>query len=234
MTPRRRILADNLARIDQQIADAAEQAGRDPREVTLVAVAKYVDAATTAELHAAGCQDIGESRPQQLDVKAAQLADSIQWHLIGHLQRNKARRTLAAADWIHSVDSLSLLRALDRLAVETDETARLLLEVNISGDAAKHGFSPGELPGVVSQLEQAALPVAGLMTMASREGGPDEARRQFAALRELRDAVQPLCPDGVVLSELSMGMSGDFAEAIAEGATLVRIGSALYRGLDDG
>jgi len=225
-------ISNNLARVHERIERACEAAGRETAEVQLVAVTKYVDASTTAVLHAAGCTVLGESRPQQLWDKAAQpeLA-SAKWHLIGHLQRNKVQRTVPIVDLIHSVDSPRLLKAINQAATEQCR-ARVLLEVNCSGDQAKHGFSADGLKAVLSELPTyPRIEVCGLMTMAAREGGLTTAARNFAALRELRDLVAADCPPETQLTELSMGMSHDFEVAIDAGATLVRIGSLLLDGI---
>lgn len=226
-------IADNLRGIRERIALAAEQAGRTADEVQLVAVTKYVDADLTAALLEAGCPQLGESRPQQLWEKADQPAlRDASWHMIGHLQRNKVQRTVPLVDLIHSVDSKRLLKAIDGAAAETDRQSRVLLEVNTSGDEAKHGFTPEELKNLLPQLpEFSHVEVCGLMTMAAREGGPAVASQNFASLRELRDEVQDELPASTSLRELSMGMSHDFEEAIREGATLVRIGSLLFDGV---
>ena len=235
-------IRDNLHRVRDQIAAAAESAQRDPAEICLVGVTKYVDAARAAMLLNAGCHDLGESRPQQLWEKAesaelaahppAEPSQPPRWHMIGHMQRNKVARTLPFCSLVHSVDSERLMRAINDYAHE-DRLVDALLEINISGDAAKHGFSPVEAHELVGRLNEfAKVRVSGLMTMAAREGGPTVAQRNFAALRELRDQLQRNCPAGVELNQLSMGMSGDFEEAIAEGATLVRVGSSLWTGVE--
>ncbi len=228
-------LASNLSRVRERIERAASGAGRDPSEIVLVCVAKYVHAALTALLPAAGHFDLGESRPQQLWEKAgAPGLEHVRWHLIGHLQRNKVKRTVPLTCLIHSVDSTRLLRAVDAAASEAGRTARVLLEVNCSGDAEKHGLDRDSVQGVLEEAHSAkCVEVRGLMTMAAREGGQDEARRNFAALRELRDDLldKGLAPRG--LPELSMGMTGDLEAAIAEGSTILRVGSALWEGLRD-
>jgi pyridoxal phosphate enzyme (YggS family) len=231
-TPRH-VIADNLARVQHRIAEAAQRAGRAPTCVQLIAVTKYVDAALAAHLVEAGCVTLGESRPQQLWEKAAapQLA-GVQWHLIGRLQRNKIRRTLPLAQLIHSVDSERLLEAINEHAAELSLTPQVLLEVNCSGEANKQGFSVEEVCRLTPGLARFdRLRVAGLMTMASLEGDDSDARRAFATLRELKGKLASKAPPGVELRELSMGMSGDFEAAIAEGATMVRIGSSLFEGL---
>jgi pyridoxal phosphate enzyme (YggS family) len=233
MMDKRATIAANLQRVRDQIADAAQRAGRRPAEITLVGVTKYVDAAAARALIDAGCHDLGESRPQSLWEKAEALSGlPVRWHLIGHLQRNKVKRTLPHVALFHSGDSLRLLEAVETEAALLGRTIEALLEVNISGDAAKHGFSPDELRASLPQIAGFGnVKVRGLMTMAALEGGPERARRDFAALRELRDQLLSDCPPAIELSELSMGMSSDFAEAIAEGATLLRIGSALWEGI---
>jgi pyridoxal phosphate enzyme (YggS family) len=228
-----RRIRENVAAIRARIAAAAGRSGRAAEAVTLVAVTKFVGEPEIRALVAAGCTILGESRPQHLWDKAPRLAGlPIRWHLIGHLQRNKVRRTLPLVEMIESVDSLELVVAMDRHAAEIGRRVPILLEVNVAGEPAKHGF---DAPSIARQLPDlgklAHIDVRGLMCMASLEGGPDVARRDFARLRELRDGLRPQCPDSVRLEELSMGMSGDFEVAIEEGATIVRIGSALFEGV---
>lgn len=233
MSPLAAQLQTRLATIRSRIEAATARANRDSHHVTLVAVTKYASAECVQALIDLGERELGESRPQQLEARAAQFtaADSIRWHLVGHLQRNKARRMLPVVELIHSVDSLRLLAALDRLAEEADVTPHVLLEVNMSGEEAKHGFSPDGLRtawGEAQTFER--IRIEGLMTMAARSDDPEDARPAFRGLRELRDEL-----GGVdKLPHLSMGMSGDFEIAVEEGATLVRIGSALFEGLTEG
>lgn len=230
----RRRLADNLAGVRARIADAAQRSGRPAEAITLVAVTKYVPVDVAAALVDAGCNDLGESRPQELWSKAAALADrSVRWHLIGHLQRNKIRRTLPLLHRMHSVDSPRVLSALEEEAGNLGLSAAVLLEVNISGDATKTGLPPAEIaPLLVAAGSYPHVSIRGLMGMASLTGGLSAAARDFASLRELRDSLSPNLPPGVSLAELSMGMSDDFEVAIAEGATIIRIGSALVEGID--
>ncbi len=227
-------ITDNLARIRERIASATSSVGRSSSDIRLVAVTKYVDAEVTRVLYDAGCVDLGESRPQQLWSRSEALSDlHPRWHLVGHLQRNKVARTLPLTSLIHSVDSLRLAREIDREAEKLDCAANVLLEVNISGDSAKHGFEPAGIePALSSMSDCTNLNVQGLMAMAHREGGLDVARRDFASLRELRDRLVNSCPENASLAQLSMGMSGDFEAAIAEGATILRIGSALFEGVE--
>jgi len=221
----------NISDVNGKIAAAATKAGRAVDEVTLVGVTKYVDAQVTREFAEAGHRVLGENRPQQLWQKQNELADlNIEWHLIGHLQRNKAKRMVELATLIHSVDSLRLLEAIDGHAADQNKVARVLLEVNVSGEDAKHGFSPEELPAIVEVAASLkSTQVDGLMAMAGLAGNQDDARREFASLRTLAAQTAEVgLPANVQMKDLSMGMSGDFEIAIEEGATLVRVGSALF------
>lgn len=226
-------IAENLFEVRRRISEAAVRAGRRPNEVTLVGVTKYVSPEIVRSLVQAGLSDLGESRPQELWHKAAALSGlSVRWHMIGHLQRNKVRRTLPLTTLIHSGDSLRLLEALNAESAILSRRSDVLLEVNISGDQAKHGFAPEDLPRLLPAIGALThLRVRGLMGMAGLDGDADRARGEFAALRMLRDRLRADCPPEIDLVELSMGMSGDYVEAIEEGATLVRIGSALVEGL---
>lgn len=227
------VLKRNLDEIWTRIDRAAERSGRSPQAIRLIAVTKYVDVPVIRELVALGQRTLGESRPQQLWQRADALADmDIEWHLVGPLQRNKVRKTLPRVAWIHSVDSLPLLGEINRIAGELGCRPRVLLEVNISRHPAKHGFAPEAMEDVVAQLTKYPnVEVCGLMAMAGVEGDLAGARRDFRNLRELRERLLPLVPQGIRLGELSMGMSGDFEIAIEEGATMVRIGSALFENL---
>jgi hypothetical protein len=232
MTSLEKRIAENLQAVRQRIANAAARAGRNADDVALVGVTKYVGTEEIRALVAAGCHTLGESRPQQLWEKAEALHElPIHWHMIGHLQRNKVRRTLPRVDMIQSADSRRLLDALAEEAARLERTVPVLLEVNTSGDETKSGLEPEEVEPLLGELPgKPHLEVRGLMCMASFTGGLEAARRDFAALRELRDRLRPNCPEGVRLDELSMGMSGDYEVAIEEGATIVRVGSALFEG----
>lgn len=224
----RKRLAENLAKVREQIAAAAPRAGRRKEEIKLVAVTKYVPVEIAQALYDLGCADLGESRPQELWNKAEALKGAaIRWHLVGHLQRNKIRRTLPLVSLIHSVDRESLLVDLDKEAAHGGERAAILLEVNISGDAAKHGFTADQAQKIAGRLgDFPHLSLRGLMGMSGLESDSKERRRQFATLRELGALID-------AAGELSMGMSEDFPIAIEEGATIVRVGSALFEGVAD-
>lgn len=234
MTTVSQTLSDNLQRVRDRIAQSAEQVNRSPAEITLVAVTKYVGPELTAAMLAAGATHLGESRPQQLWKKAAcEPLAAANWHLIGHLQRNKVRRTLPLVSVIHGVDSERLLSAIDEEAKAAQLTTDVLLEVNTSGDAAKHGLGEGGLAALLELAPSFAnVRVRGLMTMAARDGGQQIAQKNFADLRALRNKMASQVHDSISLNELSMGMSGDFEQAIQEGATIVRVGSALWEGVD--
>lgn len=220
-------IADNLALIHRRIADAAIRAGRDPGSVSLVAVSKTHPAESVIAAAAAGQCMFGESRVQEARDKIPSCPLGLEWHFIGHLQKNKVRQALPLFSIFHSIDSTHLAQALDRIAVETGKKVTGLLEVNVSGEATKHGFSPEKLrtefPGLCNL---SGLRIRGLMTMAPYSDNPEDARPVFRALRELRDELQR--KHDVVLPELSMGMSGDFEPAIGEGSTLVRVGTAIF------
>ncbi len=225
------LLHRNVDRVEARIADACVRAGRSRAEVTMVGVTKYVDLATSGLLASCGVRVLGESRPQTLREKAPHLPD-VEWHLVGHLQRNKVARTLPLARLIHSVDSERLLQTIDEEAGKLNRVQDVLLELHLSTEESKHGFDRRDwprLPEMAAGLRQ--VRVRGLMCMAALESTPDEARRTFAELRSLRDQWKDKFPQPHQLAELSMGMTHDFEEAIREGATLVRIGSALFDGL---
>lgn len=223
-------LQQNLAQVEGQAADACRRAGRQRSEVRLVAVTKYVAAARAQQLVDLGVVDLGESRPQELWNKAAAVTGPVRWHLVGHLQRNKVQRTLPLVELIHSVDSTRLLDALHATAAAQRRVARVLAEVHLSGEASKQGFAPEELDALPALLAaRPALQLEGLMTMAALDADEVQARRTFQQLRQLRDRLAARI--GRPLPELSMGMTRDFTWAIAEGATLIRIGSGLFEGL---
>ena len=212
------------------------RAGRVPDAISLVAVTKYAQLEWVKVLLELGVVDLGENRPQQLLERAEQLTDSraaVRWHLIGHLQRNKVRRTLPAVALIHSVDSLRLLRAINDTACELQLSPTVMLELNLTREPQKHGFQREELlAGWDEVLEFQNVRVRGLMAMASYADDPEASRPTFAALRELRDTLASRSAGRLDLPDLSMGMTGDFEVAIEEGATIVRVGSALWEGAE--
>jgi len=222
-------IKSNVELVRQQVAEAAERAGRDPAEVTIIAVSKTRTVAEIEEAMAAGLTHFGENRVQELKEKWPQLQGRATWHLIGTLQTNKAKQALEMADLIHSVDRDAIAEVLARLAERRGVPARVLVQVNVSGEASKHGVAPDELASFLRRISQRGfLQVEGLMTMAPLVSDPEETRPVFRKLRQLADEMRELQLPGVAMRHLSMGMSGDFQVAVEEGATLVRIGTAIF------
>ena len=213
--------------VEEQIALVANGCGRVPSEIELVAVSKSQSAEAVREALAAGQLLFGENRAQEVIAKVPLLPSSIHWHFIGHLQKNKVRKVLPLVDLVHGVDSLELALDIDRIASELGLFPRVLLEVNVSGEATKFGFTPEvarrEAPRL---LELTRVQWEGLMTIAPIVDAPDNARPFFAQLRMLRDQIA--AENQVDLPTLSMGMSDDFEAAIKEGATLVRLGTVIF------
>lgn len=223
-------IADNLTRLHERIATAARRAGRPAAEITLIGVSKTHPAVKIREAFAAGLRHFGENRVQEWEGKRAALADlSATWHLIGHLQSNKAARAAGAFTVIDSVDDWALAQRLDRAAVEKipAEPMRVLIEVHLGGEETKSGVAEGELPALAEKIVQLKeLHLAGLMCIPPFLENPEEVRPYFARLRQLRDSLETRL--GRHLPVLSMGMSQDFEAAIQEGATEVRVGTALF------
>jgi PLP dependent protein len=219
----------NLEEIRQRLGDAAIRAGRDPREVRLVAVTKTVGIERLKEAVAAGQSLFGENYVQEARAKIAALGPGLTWHFIGHLQSNKARPAVELFDLIHSVDRLSLAQALEQAAARLGKVQDILLQVNLAGEETKSGSAPANVQALLEEISRMShLRVLGLMTMPPWFDDPERVRPYFRALRELRDRLRGLQLEDGDLSELSMGMTGDFEAAVSEGATLVRIGTAIF------
>src|SRR3989440_2625386 len=221
------LIADNLERVREQIAQAASKAGRGVDEIELVAISKTHDAAKVREVVEAGQTLFGESRVQEARVKIPELPSNLRWHFVGHLQKNKIRHALPLFEMIHSVDSLALAQDVDRIAEEEGLHPRVLLEANVAGEGSKFGFGPDNLRAEMERL--LALPrlsILGLMTIPPLSEEAEASRKYFVELRELRDRLQT--DFRVDLAQLSMGMTQDYAIAIEEGATLVRVGTAIF------
>lgn len=224
-------IASNLFHVRQSIDDAARACTRSSDAIRLIAVSKGHPREAIAAAIAAGQKDFGESTTQDALPKISQLANpSIDWHFIGHLQTNKAKFIPGNFSWLHSLDSLDLARKLSRRAREQSATINILIEVNVTRDPKKHGIAPNALPGFVEKILQENLPalsLRGLMTVAPYDAPEKDIRACFAGLRRLRDDCQQRF--GLKnFTELSMGMSGDYIEAIKEGATMVRVGTAIF------
>ncbi|MGD8451844.1 MAG: YggS family pyridoxal phosphate-dependent enzyme [Phycisphaerae bacterium] len=246
-------LRDNLQRVRETVQQACARAGRSPDSVCLVAVTKYVEPAVIRALLAAGATEIGENRVQQLSARATELGarhgpwrdpseiatappDPLpRWHMIGNLQRNKVKALLPHARIIHSLDSIRLADELARAAAAAGTVVDAFIEVNVAGEASKSGLPPAELPALVDAVQGAPpLRLRGLMTMPPFDLDPEEARPHFARLRRLLEDLQARRAVGPECVHLSMGMSLDYAVAIEEGATFIRVGSALFDGLSPG
>ena len=219
--------ADRLLTIQTEIDSAAARAGRSLSEVTLVAVSKTHPPESIAEALGAGQTLFGESRVQEARAKIPRLPSRARWHFIGHLQKNKLRHALPLFEMFHGVDTLELARDFDRIAGECGLFPKILLEVNVAGESSKFGFSPAKLRAQMEEiLALDRVQLRGLTTIAPFATEAESSRPHFAALRELREALQT--EYRVSLPDLSMGMSGDFAVAVEEGATIVRVGTALF------
>lgn len=212
------------------IREAALRAGRDPGEVTLIGVSKTRTLPEIAEALSAGVVNLGENRVQELTAKAPALQDRHPtWHLIGTLQTNKVKHALEWASLIHSLDRVSLLNELAKQAERRGKACDVLVQVNVSGEESKQGIAPGELEPFLRRISQQPwVRVHGLMTMAPLSDDPESARPHFRRLRELRDQMRELGLEGIGLEHLSMGMSGDYVVGVEEGATLVRVGTAIF------
>ncbi|QQL46144.1 YggS family pyridoxal phosphate-dependent enzyme [Sulfuriroseicoccus oceanibius] len=220
-------IESNLEAINQRVAAACAKAGRSTDDVQLIAVSKKFPADAVRGAYEAGHRVFGESRVQEAIEKVPTLPGDIDWHFIGRLQKNKVRKALPLFSTFHSVDSLSLAQAIDRIAREEGYFPRVFLQTNIADESSKTGFSRAELMEQIDTLlELERLQIVGLMTIPPPRQDPEGTRRDFAAVRELRDEI--VAATGVPLPELSMGMSGDFELAIEEGSTCVRVGSAIF------
>ena len=222
-------IAQNWARVRERVARAAAATGRDAAQIDIVAVTKTRPAAVVEAALAAGVGDVGENRVQEADTKRPQVHGAARWHLIGHLQRNKAGRAIELFDLIQSVDSQRLADALERRAAEAEHPVEVLVQVNTAGAAQQGGVAPDETVALLRHVAGLEfLQVRGLMTIAAFSDDTDEVRACFRRLRKLRDRVASEGLDGVEMRWLSMGMSGDYELAIEEGSNMVRVGTAIF------
>jgi hypothetical protein len=220
------LIAENLAEVRERISQAIQKSGRDPDSVRLVAVSKQVDIAQIEEARTAGAVIFGENKVQDAVPKVDQIGrDGISWHFIGHLQKNKVKFLDERFDLIHSVDGLELAEKIAKQCQSENRVQRVLLQVNVAGETAKFGMEPGELEKQLMAFSSLkGIQVEGLMTIPPYHPDPENSRRHFSRLWKLRDQCEKRLP----LPELSMGMSNDFEVAIEEGATLVRVGTAIF------
>jgi hypothetical protein len=221
-------LQKRIEQVQQRIEAACRRCGRNPAEVKLIAVSKTVPVERIRDAAACGLRCFGENYVQEALPKIRSLDPSLEWHFVGHLQRNKVKQVLGSFRLIHSVDRLSLIQEIDRRALR-DQPVEVLLQVNLSGETSKSGASPQEIPRLMEAiLSSPHLRLRGLMTMPPFFDNPEMARPYFRSLRQLRDRLLPLISPPHSLQELSMGMTGDFHVAIEEGATMIRIGTAIF------
>jgi hypothetical protein len=225
-------LSQRHHRIVEQVAQAAARAGRDPSRVALVAVTKHASSEAMKAALALGVHRFGESKVQDALPKMAELAPlAPEWHFIGHLQTNKVKRVVGAFSLIHSVDTWRLAEAINEEAISRGRVQPILVQVNTSGEPSKYGMSPEEAPAVIERMarELPGVEVQGLMTMAPRTEDPEDARWCFRTCREMLERLSLTLPKGHRFNQLSMGMTQDFTVAVEEGATLIRVGSGLFR-----
>jgi pyridoxal phosphate enzyme (YggS family) len=224
------VISDRLAEVRERIAAAARSAGRNPSSVRLIAVSKTFPLDLIREAYAAGQRDFGENRVQEALEKVDASPDlTIAWHLLGHLQTNKAKRAATAFHTIHSIDSAELLRKIDAAAAGAGAAPELLLQVDMAGEDTKHGVPPADVPALFEAASQLrAARVVGVMTLPPYPDSPEDSRPWFRQLRDLREAWLAAGVPAAMLRELSMGMSGDFEVAVQEGATMVRVGTAIF------
>jgi len=226
-------LAENLEHVRRRIAAACESSGRKPSEVGLVAVTKTVSSDVARALVGLGVTDIGENRVQEAERKRREMADlTVRWHMIGHLQTNKAKEAIGIFDLIHSVDSVRVAEALDRRAMAENREVRILVQVDVSGEETKFGVPAAvAIDEIRKMTELLSLRIDGLMTMAPLVDDAERVRPVFARLRHLAAQIRTVGLPRVEMRHLSMGMSQDFEVAVEEGATLVRVGTALFAGV---
>jgi pyridoxal phosphate enzyme (YggS family) len=223
------VIEDNIREIRENIAEGALKSGRNPSEVKLMAVTKTVDDDRILEAIEAGVDIMGENYIQEAKRKIETMGVDVKWHMIGHLQSNKAKYAVRLFDMIHSIDRMGLAAELDKRSAAAGRIMDILVEVNVSGEESKNGVGADEAFSLISQIARLDnLSIRGLMTMPPWFDDPEDARPYFVALRELRDRIVAEEIPGVEMRELSMGMSGDYRVAVEEGATIVRVGTAIF------
>jgi PLP dependent protein len=220
-------ISANLEIVKEELSQAAKAAGRDVSSITLMAVSKTWPVEHVEFAVAAGHRVFGENKVQEAELKVPLMSAELEWHMIGHLQRNKVRKALSLFDYVHGIESLKLAAYSDSVAADLGTKAKVFLQVNIGAEPQKSGFDPNELKLQANELCQLDhLQIVGLMCIPPAAEDPEDSRKWFAATRELRDEMERY--SGLQLPHLSMGMSSDYAVAIEEGATIVRVGSAIF------
>ncbi len=226
------VMNENILKVRESIAEAAREAGRDPSEITLIGVSKFFPAEYAKQAYLLGLKDLGENRPEEMHDKKAVLDEEDihpNWHLIGTIQSRKVRLIVGEPYLIHSVDTLSLAKEIEKRSAAKDIVSRVLLEVNVSGEESKHGFSEEELEASLPELLSLShISLGGLMTMAPIQSREGEARAVFEKTRDLFERVKDMGVDRTCWKDLSMGMSQDYKDAIICGSTYVRIGTAIF------
>ena len=223
------MIVESIKEIQNEIKEVCDKVGRDANEVTLIAVSKTKPYTDVKEALESGCVDYGENKVQELDQKYDLLPKNINWHMIGHLQRNKVKYLVGKAKMIHSVDSLRLANQIEKEYAKKDMTADILIEVNMAGEESKFGIKPEETEQLIREISQLEhVKVCGLMTIAPYTLNPEDNRIYFKKLRELSVDIDSKNIDNVTMSELSMGMSGDYKVAIEEGSTMIRVGTKIF------
>lgn len=222
-------IRERLVRVREQIARAAERCGRRAEDITLIAVSKTFDSATVQHAVDAGARDLGENRVQEALAKVGAVKGDVRWHLIGHLQSNKARQAVETFEVIHTIDSSQLAERLDRIASELGLRRNVLVQVDLGHEPTKSGADENELPSIVETLNSARrLEFCGLMTLPPFFNSPEQTRPYFRRLTEILEGLNRERAPEHQLTELSMGMTTDFEVAIEEGATMLRVGSAIF------
>lgn len=223
------MIKENITEVTERIAQACRRVGRNPSEVTLIAVSKTKPVEMLLEAYEAGMREFGENKPQELRDKAAIITQPIHWHMIGTLQKNKIKYVVGTACMIHSVDSFELAAAINKEAEKRNVTCRILLEVNIAKEDSKHGFQPDEVIELLPELAGLQnISVVGLMTVAPYTENAEENRGYFRKMKQLLIDINMKNIDNIFMSVLSMGMSSDYEVAIEEGATMVRVGTGIF------
>lgn len=224
-----RMIRENLNVIRKKIEDACKKAGRESDEVQLIAVSKTKPVEMLREAYDEGCRNFGENKVQELVDKYEVMPKDIKWHMIGHLQRNKVKYIVDKVYMIHSVDSLRLAEEISKEALKKNITVSVLIEVNVAGEETKFGVAPSEVEGLIRQISVLpGISVKGLMTIAPYVDDPEDNRRYFTALKQLSVDITKKNIDNITMNVLSMGMTGDYAVAIEEGASYVRVGTGIF------
>ena len=223
------MLSENLAAVEERVYEACRRAGRDRSEVTLIAVSKTHPVSDIREIMACGVKDFGENKVQEMTGKIEEIPEPLNWHLIGHLQRNKVKYIVDKACLIHSVDSLRLAQEIEKEAEKKDVQSDILIEINIGGEETKSGIAKGEAVQLICDIAPLErVHIKGLMAIVPPVDDPEDARGYFKEMKAIFEEVKAMEIPGVEMKELSMGMTGDFEVAIEEGATMVRVGTAIF------